>query len=143
MAHDLVDMPCLLKITAFITRIISSALSPEQVFKSSTRLKPGKYTLGMEFIREGKGDYGESHGQMKLYINEEVVAEGPMKTQPAKFTLSGDGLCIGFDSGDAVSELYPSPSAFTGGKIDFVGVTVEGTAYVDLEAEAKRVMQRQ
>jgi arylsulfatase len=26
-----------------------------------------------------------------------------MKTQPAKFTLSGDGLCVGYDSGGAVS----------------------------------------
>jgi arylsulfatase len=118
-------------------------IKPEQVFKSSAKLKPGKYTLGMEFIREDKGDHGESLGQMKLYINEEVVAEGPMKTQPAKFTLSGDGLCVGFDSGDAVSELYPSPSKFNGGKIEFVGVTVEGTPYIDLEAEAKRIMQRQ
>ena len=118
-------------------------IKPEQVFKSSTKLKPGKYTLGMEFIREEKGDHGESLGQMKLYINDEVVAEGPMKTQPAKFTLSGDGLCVGFDSGDAVSELYPSPSKFSGGKIEFVGVTVEGTAYIDLEAEAKRIMKRQ
>lgn len=118
-------------------------IKPEQVFTSSTRLKPGKYTLGMEFIREGKGDHGESIGQMKLYINEEVVAKGPMKTQPAKFTLSGDGLCVGFDSGDAVSGLYPSPSKFSGGKIGFVGVTVEGTPYIDLEAEAKRIMKRQ
>ena len=63
-----------------------------------------------------------------------------MKTQPAKFTLSGDGLCVGYDSGDAVSSLYETPGTFTGGTIDFVGVTVEGTPYRDLEAEAKRVM---
>ncbi|MGK0286507.1 MAG: hypothetical protein ACI9GM_001556, partial [Salibacteraceae bacterium] len=54
-----------------------------------------------------------------------------------------DGLCVGYDSGDGVSELYPSPSKFSGGKIAFVGVTVEGTPYIDLEAEAKRVMMSQ
>ena len=118
-------------------------IKPEQVFESSIKLAPGKYTLGMEFTREKTGENGESVGITKLYINEDVVAEGPMKTQPAKFTLSGDGLCIAFDSGDAVSELYPSPSKFNGGTIDFVGVTVEGTPYVDLEAEAKRVMMSQ
>ncbi len=118
-------------------------IKPEQVFVSSKKLTPGSYTLGMEFIRESAGQYGESIGTMKLYIDEEVVAEGPMKTQPAKFTLSGDGLCVGYDSGDAVSELYKSPGEFEGGVIQAVGVTVEGTPYIDLEAEAKRLMMRQ
>lgn len=115
-------------------------IKPEQVFESKTTLKPGKYTLGMEFTRESKGENGESLGQTKLYIDETVVAQGPMRTQPAKFTLSGDGLCIGYDSGDAVSELYKTPGEFKGGIIQGVGVTVEGTPYVDLEAEAKRLM---
>ncbi len=115
-------------------------IKPEQVYTSKEDLKPGKYTVGMEFIRENAGEHGESLGQMKLYIDDKVVAEGPMKTQPAKFTLSGDGLCIGYDSGDAVSELYQSPGEFHGGTIFGVGVTVEGTPYVNLEAEAKRIM---
>ena len=118
-------------------------IKPEQVFVSDVSLKPGKYTLGMEFIRDSAGEHGESIGTTKLYINEDVVAEGSMKTQPAKFTLSGDGLCVGYDSGDAVSELYKSPGEFTGGTIQFVGVTVEGTPYVNLEAEAKRVLMGQ
>jgi arylsulfatase len=84
----------------------------------------------------------KSTGTMKLCIDEDVVAEGPMKTQP-KFTLSGDGLCVAYDSGDAVSELYQSPGEFEGGIIQAVGVTVEGTPYVDLEAEAKRLMMTQ
>ena len=53
---------------------------------------------------------------MKLYVNDKVVAEGPMKTQPGKFTLSGDGLCIGFDSGDAVSGEYKTPARSTAGR---------------------------
>ena len=115
-------------------------IKPEQVFVSNRTLTPGSYTLGMEFIREKAGEYGESFGSMKLYINEDVVAEGPMKTQPAKFTLSGDGLCVGYDSGDNVSQLYQSPGTFKGGSIQAVGVTVEGTPYRNLEAEARRVM---
>ena len=118
-------------------------IKPEQVFVSNKTLSPGKYTLGMEFTREDAGEYGESIGNMKLYIDEEVVAEGPMKTQPAKFTLSGDGLCVGYDSGDAVSELYESPGEFEGGTIQGVGVTVEGKPYLDLELEAKRIMKTQ
>ncbi|MFT5847383.1 arylsulfatase [Psychroserpens sp.] len=118
-------------------------IQPEQVFESSITLTPGKHTLGMEFIREKTGEKGESIGTTKLYIDEQLVAEGTMRTQPAKFTLSGDGLCVGYDSGDAVSQLYPSPSRFNNGTLDFVGVTVEGTQYIDLEAEAKRIMMSQ
>ncbi len=115
-------------------------IKPEQVFESSIKLTPGKHSIGMEFIREKTGDKGESIGKTKLYIDGKVVAEESMRTQPAKFTLSGDGLCVGYDSADAVSGLYPTPNRFSGGKIQFVGVTVEGTPYVNLEAEAKRAM---
>ncbi len=107
-------------------------IKPEQQF-SSPELKPGKYTLGMEFNREKAGEHGESIGTAKLYVNEKVVAEGPMRTQPGKFTLSGDGLCIGYDSGDAVSEGYKTPGRFTGGTIQGVAVSVEKKQYLDLE----------
>jgi arylsulfatase len=56
-----------------------------------------------------------------------------MKTQPGKFTLSGDGLCIGRDSGDAVSEDYKTPGEFKGGTILGVAVTIEKAQYLDLE----------
>jgi arylsulfatase len=107
-------------------------IKPEQKFVSDT-LKPGKYTLGMEFIRDKAGPHGESLGKATLYVNEKVVAQGAMKTQLGKFTLSGDGLCIGRDSGDAVSEGYKTPGTFKNGTIQFVGVTVEKGQYLDLE----------
>ena len=103
-------------------------------------LKPGKYTLGMEFIREGAGPNHESVGTTKLYVNDKVVAEGPMRAQVGKFTLSGDGLCVGFDSGDAVSALYKTPGEFKGGTIQFVGVTTEKAQYLDLETLARAAM---
>jgi len=105
---------------------------PEQKFVSQ-ELKPGKYTLGMEFIREKAGPNGESIGTTNLYVNDKVVASGAMRAQVGKFTLSGDGLCIGYDSGDAVSEDYKSPGRFKGGKILFVEVTTEKAQYLDLE----------
>jgi arylsulfatase len=115
------------------------SIKPEQKFVSP-ELKPGKYTLGMEFIREKAGPNHESLGKTKLYVNDKVVAEGPMRTQPGKFTLSGDGLCIGYDSGDAVSEDYKSPGKFEGGRIIGVGVVVDKTQYRDLELLAKAAM---
>ena len=59
-----------------------------------------------------------------------------MRAQVGKFTLSGDGLCVGRDSGDAVSHAYQSPGTFNGGTILGVGVTVEKAQYLDLEKMA-------
>ena len=59
-----------------------------------------------------------------------------MRTQTGKFTLSGDGLCIGFDSGDNVSQHYKNPGTFTGGTILGVGVDVSEDSYLDMEKEA-------
>ena len=107
-------------------------IKPEQKFVSE-ELKPGKYTFGMEFIRDKAGKHGESLGKTTLYVNDKIAAQGDMKTQPGKFTLSGDGLCIGRDSGDAVSEDYKTPGEFKGGTILGVAVTVEKKQYLDLE----------
>ena len=87
----------------------------------------------MEFTREKAGEHGESLGKTRLYVNDKVVAQGDMRAQAGKFTLAGDGLCIGRDSGDSVSEDYQSPGTFQGGTILFVGVTVEKAQYLDLE----------
>ncbi len=116
-------------------------IRPEQKFVSSTTITPGKHTFGMEFIREKTGANGEQIGQGKLYIDGKLVAEGPMRTQPGKFTLSGDGLCVGYDSGDAVSSEYMTPGTFKGGHIQGVGVTVEKAQYGDLEKEARRMFR--
>jgi arylsulfatase len=62
--------------------------------------------------------------------------DGPMRAQIGKFTLSGDGLCVGFDSGDNVSDQYKNPGTFTGGEILGVAVDVSEKAYIDLQKEA-------
>lgn len=116
-------------------------IKPEQQFVSP-ELKPGKYTLGMEFTRESAGKYHESLGATKLYVNDKVVAEGPMRAQVGPFSLCGDGLCVGYDSADAVSQEYKSPDTFKGGTILGVAVTVEKAAYLDLEAEAQAKFNR-
>lgn len=116
-------------------------IPPEQTFVSE-RLTPGPHALGMEFIREGAGPYKESVGTTKLYVDDQVVATGDMRAQVGKFTLCGDGLCIGFDSADAVSRSYRAPFAFTGGKILGVAVDVSDESYLDLETEARAALAR-
>jgi arylsulfatase len=106
-------------------------------------LKPGKYTFGMEFIKEKAGEHGESVGLAKLYINDKEVAKTPMVAQVGKFTLVGDGLCVGYDSGDPVSKLYASPGEFKGGTIHFVKVSTGKETYADLEREAQRAFAKE
>src|SRR6478752_2403637 len=117
-------------------------IPPEQTFTSEP-LTPGPHALGVEFVREGAGQYGESTGTAKLYVDDQVVAEGPMKAQIGKFTLCGDGLCVGFDSADTVSRQYTNPFPFTGGKILAVTVDVSGESYLDLELEAAAILSRE
>jgi arylsulfatase A-like enzyme len=119
-------------------------IKPEQHFVSSSDLRPGKFTVGMEFVRGDKpGPNGESLGKTTLFIDDKPVAAGDMRTQAGKFTLSGDGLCVGFDSGDAVSQEYQTPGRFKGGTILLVGVTVEKGQYLDIEQEARRLLSVQ
>jgi hypothetical protein len=118
-------------------------IPPEQTFAAEHPLVPGRYVLGVEFAKERVGDHGETHGHTKLWVNDGIVAEGPMRTQLAFFTLCGDGLCIGRDSGDAVSKQYPKPSDFRGGAIVRVEVSVGDDRYVDLEKEAHALLARE
>ena len=69
-------------------------------------------------------------------VDGKAVATGPMRAQIGKFTLSGDGLCVGYDSGDNVSEQYRNPGRFTGGTIQGVAFDVSEEAYVDLNRDA-------
>jgi arylsulfatase len=115
----------------------------EQQLVSIEVLKPGKYTFGMEFTKEKSGEHGESMGTAKLYVNDKEVAVGAMTAQVGKFTLVGDGLCVGFDSGDPVSKQYASPGEFEGGEINFVSVNTGKEQYLDLEREAARAFSKE
>jgi arylsulfatase len=111
-------------------------IKPEQEFVSPP-LAPGKQTLGVSFKREKAGEYGESLGTTTLFVNGKPVTSGPMRAQIGKFTLAGDGLCVGYDSGDNVSQQYKNPGTFTGGTIKVVAFDVSEKAYVDLERDAE------
>ena len=49
------------------------------------------------------------------------------------FALCGEGLCIGYDGGDAVSAMYTPKFEFTGGEIAKVVFDIADDAYVDVE----------
>jgi arylsulfatase len=85
-----------------------------------------------------------SEGPLQLHIRQELVGEGRIKTQPGKFSLSGEGLNVGRDGGEPVTDDFPggSPWAFTGGTIKRVFVDVSGDPFVDLAKEAAAMFLR-
>jgi arylsulfatase A-like enzyme len=117
-------------------------IPPEQQLISSKEITTGKHTLGMEFFKESTGEHGEAHGTAKLYIDDEEVAEGPIRTQAGNFMLCGDGLCVGRDSSDPVSKEYPSGYEFEGGTIQGVAVSVGDDVYMNLEKQAAAAFAR-
>jgi arylsulfatase len=95
--------------------------------------KSGAHVVGVEFTKERVGEYGEPHGTCKLYVDDDALAEQEIRTVTAFYALCGEGLCIGYDSGDAVSKEYSPKFEFTGGRIIKVVFDVADDNYVDIE----------
>jgi arylsulfatase A-like enzyme len=102
----------------------------------------GKHIVGVEFTKERMGDHHESYGLLKLHVDDEVVAEDEIRTQASRFALCGEGLCIGYDGGDAVSSEYQPKFEFTGGSIAKVVFDVADDAYLDVEQHLAAAMAR-
>jgi arylsulfatase len=101
--------------------------------------------LSAAFEKDGEDPPGVSVGTLSLFHGDVKVGEGRIRTQPGKFAIAGDGLCVGRDSSDPVTNDYPgtAPFRFTGGTINRVAVDVSGEPYVDLEREAVAMMARE
>ena len=101
--------------------------------------------LSASFDKDGEDPPHVSTGILSLYYDEKKVGEGRIKTQPGKFMLAGEGLCIGRDSAEPITDDYPGerPWRFTGGTIKRVAVDVSGEPYVDLEREAQAMLARE
>ena len=104
-----------------------------------------KLILAAEFEKDGEDPPGVATGVLSLFHGPKKVGEGRIKTQPGKFSIAGEGLCVGRDAGEPVTSDYPGthPHAFTGGTIDRVAVDVSGEPYVDLEREAAAMLARE
>jgi len=101
--------------------------------------------LSASFDKDGEDPPGVSTGILSLYHGDRKVGEGRIKNQPGYFELAGEGLCVGRDSADAITDDYPGerPYRFTGGTIKRVAVDVSGTPYVDLERQAAAMLARE
>jgi hypothetical protein len=101
--------------------------------------------LSASFDKDGEEVPGVATGILSLYHGDKKVGEGRIKTQPGAFELAGEGLCVGRDSGAAVTDDYPGdrPWRFTGGTIKRLAVDVSGEPYVDLARAAEAMLARE
>ena len=132
--------------TGCTTSTASSAASNRRSSPTEELPTGESLILSAAFEKEGEDPPGVSVGTLSLFHGDVKVGEGRIKTQPGKFSLAGDGLCVGRDSSDPVTERLPrhrARSAFTGGTINRVAVDVSGEPYVDLEREAVAMMARE
>ena len=114
----------------------------EQVVESTEDVPTGHAVLSVSFDREG--DVMPAEGTLTLHVGEQAVGEAKIKTQPGKFSLAGEGLNVGKDGGEAVTDDYPgsAPWAFAGGTIRKAVIDVSGDPFVDLAEEARMAFAR-
>ena len=101
--------------------------------------------LSASFEKEGTEPTPVAEGVLSLYYGDKKVGEGRIKTQPGGYMIAGEGLAVGRDVGDPVTEDYPGerPFRFIGGTINRVAIDVSGEPYLDLEREAALMLMRE
>jgi arylsulfatase len=104
--------------------------------------KAGKHIVGVEFAKAGHGEHGEAQGKMTLYVDDREIAQADFRTQSGHYALCGAGLCIGYDSGDAVSSEYKAPATFSGGKVVKAIFDIADDHYIDVERRMAAAMAR-
>lgn len=99
-------------------------------------------TPARQFAKAGHGKHGEAQGKMTLYVDDNEVVQSDFRTQSGHYALCGEGLCIGYDSGDAVSSEYKSPATFSGGKVVKAIFDVAQDHYIDVERRMAAALAR-
>ncbi len=114
----------------------------EQIVESSEPVSSGHTILSASFEREG--DAVPCEGTLTLHIGDRAVGSARIKTQPGKFSLAGEGLNVGRDGGEPVTDDYPgsAPWALSAGTIVRAAVDVSGQPFVDLANEVRMAFAR-
>jgi arylsulfatase len=101
--------------------------------------------LSASFEKDGMDPPPVATGILSLYYGDTKVGEGRIKLQPGSYMIAGEGLAVGRDVGDPVTQDYPGerPYRFTGGAIKRVAIDVSGDPYIDLEREAQAMLMRE
>lgn len=116
-------------------------IAPEQEL-SAPLPSPGRHLVGVSFDKNSVTDKNEALGTMTLYVDDTVATAGDFRTQTGHYSLAGEGLAVGYDSGDPVTSRYPPNSRFNGGKIHKVTYHIADDGYVDLERKLAAALAR-
>jgi arylsulfatase len=110
----------------------------EHRLSSNVDVPAGEHTLAFRFAKTA-----EHQGTATLLIDGAAAGEMEIaRFTPTRFSITGEGLCCGYDSGMPVSRDYQSPFRFTGA-IRRVVVEVDGPVYVDPQGEAELSIRAQ
>jgi arylsulfatase len=114
----------------------------EQIVEATVPITTGHHIVSASFQREG--DTMPAEGILTLHIGTETVGEARIRTQPGRFSIAGEGLNVGKDTAEPVTDDYlgESPWPFVGGTIDRVMIDVSGEPFVDLAEEARMAFAR-
>jgi arylsulfatase len=118
----------------------------EQLLQATEDLPTGDgLILSASFERDGEDDRHMTTGILTLFHDDKPVGSRRISTQPGKFSLAGEGLTVGRDSGAPVTGDYPGtdPWTFTGGTLHRVAVDVSGEPFLNLEREAQAMLMRE
>jgi arylsulfatase len=74
----------------------------------------GKHVIGVEFKKTLISEKSEALGTMTLYVDHKAAGSNNFRTQSGHYALAGEGLAIGYDSGNRVSTEYSSTFDFSG-----------------------------
>lgn len=116
-------------------------IAPEQVLETEVPAD-GRHLVGVSFDKKSISDKNEALGRMTLYVDDQVVASADFRTQTGHYALAGEGLAVGYDSGDPVTTRYTPDSTFTGGRIHKVTYDIADDGYVDLERKLAAALAR-
>ena len=116
-------------------------MQPEQRLSTDVP-KNGRHIVGVEFKKQSVSKNLECLGSMTLYVDDKAVANSDFRTQTGHYALCGEGLCIGYDSGDAVSQDYKGKFAFEGGNILKVIYDVGNDGYMNVERKLAAALAR-
>ena len=116
-------------------------IPPEQVL-SCPAPKSGKHIVGVEFRKKSTSKLLETLGTMALHVDKKSLAKADFRTQSGHYSLAGEGIAVGRDTGDPVSREYKAGFAFRNGEIAKVVYDVGDDGYVDLELRLAAAMAR-
>ena len=114
----------------------------EQIVESSEPVPTGHVVLSASFEKEG--DAMPTEGTLTLHMREAAVGEGKISTQPGKFSLAGEGLNVGKEGAEPVTDDYPGeyPWAFVGGTVHKCVIDASDKPFVDLANEVRMAFAR-